>query len=326
MGLTARLRAAAVRRPHVLIAAVPGHRDVRAAAERLLVDRGWPRAASPADADVLLVCGTLGPGMSAAIEVTWGGLPGPRARACATTAEGVAGALGVAQRQLADLSRQGEDARDRPAPPLGAADAADAPGTGSETDSTDMDMGLPGGLAMADRDDDRDGLRLDVLHLVLGPVLPGWPAGLRLTTVLQGDVLAGAEVELLDASAEPAMSGQWEAWDDLSRLLAAAGWQDGALCAQRARDGLLPAADAVRLVRRSRTLRWSLRGLPGPGSSDLLAYLGRRLDRAEGDAAPEPAVGPSELCAAVTGLDVGSAVMVVAAFGPHLRMPVTAGA
>ena len=38
---------------------------------------------------------------------------------------------------------------------------------------------------MADRGDDRDGLRLDQLHLPLGPVLPDWPAGLVLRVITQ---------------------------------------------------------------------------------------------------------------------------------------------
>src|SRR5260370_29378823 len=42
---------------------------------------------------------------------------------------------------------------------------------------------------------DRDGLRLDQLHVPLGPVLPDWPAGLVVHLTLQGDVVQHAEVQ-----------------------------------------------------------------------------------------------------------------------------------
>jgi hypothetical protein len=60
-------------------------------------------------------------------------------------------------------------------------------------------MELPGGLPMADLGDDRDRLRLDRLHVPLGPVLPDWPPGLVVRTVLQGDVIQEASADVLDA-------------------------------------------------------------------------------------------------------------------------------
>ena len=51
------------------------------------------------------------------------------------------------------------------------------------------------GLPMADRGEDRDGLKLDQLHVPLGPVLPDWPAGLVVRVTLQGDVVQHAEAD-----------------------------------------------------------------------------------------------------------------------------------
>ncbi len=362
MGLTARLRAAAVRRPHVLVVAVPGARPVRAAAQTALVRLGWPTASSPADADILLVCGAAGPGVRVAVDTAWDAMPGPRAWASAVSAADLPRVLDAARDQLADLPQQAADARERRPPALGAddvpardeagkdpgedrspgqdphagmavrpaaADDAADPDSSSTMDAMpdmdmDMDMDLPGGLAMADREDDRDGLRLDVLHVVLGPVLPGWPAGLRLTTVLQGDVVTCAEAELLDACPEQPVEREWQALDDLAALLAAAGWQDGATRAWRARDGGVPVEVLVRWVRSARLLRWSLRGLPGPGEGDLVDHLGRLLDRCAGALELEEPADLAALAEAVTGLDLGSAALVVCAFGPHLRVPVAA--
>ncbi|MCQ0019794.1 hypothetical protein [Actinomadura madurae] len=70
--------------------------------------------------------------------------------------------------------------RDMPEPRV-LASPSDLEGVaGGSREALDLDAG------MADRADDRDGLRLDVLHVPLGPVLPFWPAGLRVDLVLQG--------------------------------------------------------------------------------------------------------------------------------------------
>jgi hypothetical protein len=73
----------------------------------------------------------------------------------------------------------------------------------------EMDMGgmVVRGTAMARRGMDRDGLRLDQLHLPLGPVLPDWPAGLLLRLTLQGDVIQEAEAEAL-------AGGDGSFWDE----------------------------------------------------------------------------------------------------------------
>jgi hypothetical protein len=176
-------------------------------------------------------------------------------------------------------------------------------------------MGDPGGLKMAGRGPDRDGLTLDRLHLPLGPVLPDWPAGLIVRTVVQGDVVQEAQVEIARGSGEERF---WdEPWlaaledrhvtrgealrrkaashlDSLGRLLAVAGWGSAATQARRLRDRLLwgQPSDALlgdfirfaRRVRRSRVLRWMLRDLgvidPSPElPRQVRGDVGARLER-----------------------------------------------
>lgn len=66
---------------------------------------------------------------------------------------------------------------------------------GHEMGGHEHHLGAVAGLPMAGRTPDRDGLKLDVLHVPLGPVLPYWPAGLRLSLVVQGDVVQEVTVE-----------------------------------------------------------------------------------------------------------------------------------
>ncbi|MBF6136926.1 hypothetical protein IU501_28510 [Nocardia otitidiscaviarum] len=167
-------------------------------------------------------------------------------------------------------------------------------------------MEMPGGLAMAERAADRDGLTLDEVTVSLGPVLLWWPAGLVVTARVQGGIVSSAEVSTL-AAPEGAESFWLEPWvgrveagdggrmrrryavarrvDSVATLLTVAGWEDAAVAGRLLRDRVLAAgpADAVealghrwiRRVRRSRTLRWSLRGVgtiaDGPGAPPGLA-------------------------------------------------------
>jgi hypothetical protein len=154
-------------------------------------------------------------------------------------------------------------------------------------------MGLPAGLPMARRGADRDGLKLDRLHVPLGPFLPDWPAGLVVRVTIQGDVVQQAEVTALGA-AQGGGSFWAEPWlraavgkpvttgaaarrraaahlDSLGRLLAVAGWGGAAVSARRLRDATLSGMPASRLrpgvsrfarrVTRSRVLAWSTRGI-----------------------------------------------------------------
>ncbi|GCB43842.1 hypothetical protein [Streptomyces sp. NL15-2K] len=158
---------------------------------------------------------------------------------------------------------------------------------------------------MAERADDRDGLRLDRLHVPLGPALVDWPAGLVLRLALQGDVVQQVGVEsALPASPHPPF---WdEPWlravagervprgdaarrlcaahlDSLGRFFAVAGWAAMAARARRVRDSALAGADAaelsalvrplIRRAERSRALRWMTAGL-GPLSAEHARHLG----------------------------------------------------
>jgi len=72
----------------------------------------------------------------------------------------------------------------------------------------------PGGLAMAKRAEDRDGLKLDVLHVPLGPILYAWPAGLYLETTMQGDVIQDAKLKKISNQSN-GKSWYNEPWDQV---------------------------------------------------------------------------------------------------------------
>ncbi len=340
--------------PRAFVFTVPGSTAIRLTVERALRERGWAEALSPADADILVVCGDGQVAMKAMTDRVWDQIPSPRSRIRILTPEAVPAQLDEAKSALLDLdamridatTREQEQAvavesasgamnmsaaahdhaamggspgghdhgadHDRAAMTMpvgdhdhGAMDMSDAgqeqapmdmPEGGQDHAATDMsggdhdqgsdhdDMGMVGGLAMARRGDDRDGLKLDQLHVALGPVLPDWPAGLVLRLVLQGDIAQSAELEVMgengggsfwisadDDATDEARFGAAAAADSLQRLLAVAGWRSAALTGRWLRDELLssePDAPShprfvrwIRRVRRSRALRWSTNGL-----------------------------------------------------------------
>jgi hypothetical protein len=164
-----------------------------------------------------------------------------------------------------------------------------------------MDEGPVRGLPLAHEGDDRDGLRLDRLHVPLGPVLPDWPAGLVVRLTLQGDVVQNAEPEVLGegsgsfwdepwrraaagervATAEAARHRAAAHLDSLGRFLSVAGWGAAATAARRLRDDILAGVppgrlrpDARRFARRvgrSRTLAWLTSGLGVLTAADAAA-------------------------------------------------------
>ncbi|MHA0288079.1 hypothetical protein ACXYX3_16710 [Mycobacterium sp. C3-094] len=328
----------AIRRTHVLAVEIPGHWSTRVAVQRRVRGRGWTTATSAADADVLAVCGTPGPGFATVIDRVWDQLPGPRVRIDIADAGSVDDALDRAAAGLLDDAAQVADARNRPSRP----------------DTGDGDM-APSGIPLAEGADDRDGLEMDVLHLPLGPVLPHWPAGVVLRCVLSGDVVTDVDVDVLDGEnhCRADTLGAARQCDHLLDLFALAGWRRGAVTARRCRDLLLDdphdrrAAGLLdrlqRDVRRSRLLRWSLRGL-APLSADhvagarLPAFLaGDAWDRlltrlrvtAEmttnaSDADPlvvDPTVAADALPGIVTGLDVAAVRLVIAGLGVDADSP-----
>jgi hypothetical protein len=342
-GLLVRTGAA---RPHVLVAAMPGGTAVRLAAEEQLRRRGWPAALSPADADVLLVAGAPAADIAASVQATWAAVPAPRVRSIVTSPGEVAAALDAAHAELARGAPRWLPAGDAAVLPAGDAGAAPGPGgnhgargMAGHHDMGDMDMGMPAGLPMAERGEDRDGLKLDRLHVQLGPVLPDWPAGLIVRLVLQGDVVQHAEAGAVGltggaasfwtepwqraAAGEPVTSGEAARrraaahLDSLARFLRLAGWDDAEAAARLLRDDALggrPASSlglavrrfAVR-VARSRVLAWSTRGAGTlrPGEAAAAGVTGPAW-RAGGDITARYRCWCRELTGLTAAFDDGS--------------------
>jgi hypothetical protein len=380
--LTGALLRAGAARPHVLTVTMPGGTAVRLAVEEQLRRRGWPAAMTPAGADILVIAGGLVSAMAEAAEETWAAMPAPRARVAASGPGEVPAALEAARARLGDRDRQqalaatgtgrrllrqagqepgtgghqGHGAGDEGHGGMGGGDHGQAAG-GMQMAGMDLGMGgvaLPGRLAMAGRGDDRDGLRLDRLHLPLGPVLPDWPAGLVLRLTLQGDVVQEADPEVLGGGGgsfwdEPwrraaagervtaggaARRGAAAYLDSLGRFLAVAGWDAAAVTAGRVRDGLLVGVasgrlrrDACRLARRvarSRVLAWLTGGLGVLTAAEAAAagVAGPAL-RAGGDVTARYRRWCTDLEAAMAALDDASLLDPAVVEPP--RGPVTEG-
>ncbi len=322
MGLRDAMARSAARHAHVLVVETPGWDGTRMAAERAVLDRGWRLARSPADADVLVVCGSPGPTLNEAVDLVWHQMPGPRVRVDIRDRSDVSPALVDAQARLLDEDRHRRDAHDRPeAPDLldgrrtgdgaghrGSEDpgAGEAPQRSEDHRNDDHveghadhdahaghgDMGMsPGGIRLAEGAEDRDGLEMDLLEVRLGPVLPHWPAGLVLHCSLQGDIVTDARAEVVSAADQGGdrVGPRARALDQVVSMLTIAGWDDAAEQARRVRDsspvsrvGRAGLARLRRRVRRSWPLRWSMRGL-GPLTADDVRLLGLPADVA-GDA------------------------------------------
>lgn len=327
MELNAAFLRVAASRPGVLLAVRPGATRARLAVEGELRRRGWPIVLAPAQADLLVLVGDPGSGPGGWADAVWRGMPAPRARVVVRSAAETAAVLDRGRAAL--LS---PDAR-VPAPSQGpAGEAADHdpheghdpyeghdPHAGHDMGGHDMaghdhhmhHGGDVDGVPMASQGEDRDGLKLDRLHVPLGPVLADWPAGLILRLALQGDVVQEATVET-DAGAHrghgsvephPYWSEPWlraaagervergEAarrlcaahLDSLGRFFAVAGWGDLAVRARRACRQAVDGAPAdeitaavrplIRRAGRSRTLRWLMAGI-GPLSGEQARAAG----------------------------------------------------
>ena len=297
MGVTRLLARLAVRSARVLVVEAPGQWLTRVELEQQMLRRGWGTAWTPADADVLAVCGAPGPELADLTERLWDQMPGPRARADIPSPSAVDGALDAAASLLLDTSYHRADARERAQKPqvtedhegMDHEDMDHEDMDHGDMDHGDMDM-APEGIALAEGGEDRDGLEMDVLHLPLGPVLPFWPAGLVLLCSLQGDVVVDAEGSVVDGPGELPSGGKPEAppasamaarCDGVVALLALTGAGRATTCARSARDALLrddrrAAREAIetlhRTVRTSWLLRWSLRGVLTLDQSDLARH------------------------------------------------------
>ena len=403
MGLSDAIARSASRHAHALVVEVPGSWRTRVAAERNVAARGWRLAISPADADVLVVCGEPGPGLAEAIEGIWHQMPGPRVRVHVHAGDEVGARLDEAHTGLLDTDRHRRDAQQRPtASELLAEQAgsrAESHGGHGDTDHGSagghegmdheghdshegmehgshegmehgshegmdhgghegMDHGghemSPGGIPLAEGGEDRDGLEMDVLQVRLGPVLRDWPAGLVLHCSLQGDVIVEAQAELVDGRArqDDDVVGPARGIDNIASLLALAGWDDAAAEARRIRDTALESGEGAagselerlrRRVRRSWTLRWSLRGvrrlsdkeaharrLPADAVGDTYDRLMGMLDRAVAGVAATAAgdtgtrandagrtLSTDHLAHLVMGLDLATARLVLASLDIH---------
>lgn len=184
---------------------------------------------------------------------------------------------------------------------------------------------------MAGRADDRDGLKLDVLHVPLGPVLSYWPAGLRVDLTLQGDVVQAAEATAVDGGGGTFWTRERQAasrLDSLSRLLHVAGWEAaGERAAELRDDALHGAADDVlarrfapfaRMVGRSRALAWMTRGFVKDRLDGWLRDIGAALEgrpvRPRGTWEETAAVLPVLL----EGAELARARLIVASLDPDL--------
>ncbi|PAZ09625.1 hypothetical protein CLM62_44855 [Streptomyces sp. SA15] len=344
MDLRGILRRTAMQRPAVLAIALPGATEVRMAVEAGVRRQGWPMAGAPAAADLLVVCGFPEPGDAEWLDGIERSMPEPALRILVQETEQVAHALDIARRDLADraVSPGEADAGDQQEVVRGETGGhrIDHEAHSGHMDHMGHDMHAMGevaGLPMAERGDDRDELRLDQLHVPIGPGLTDWPAGLILRLTLQGDVVQGVDVDHLPVPSGPRLPFWDEPWlwaaqgeeitrgsaarrrcashlDSAGRLLAVVGWDDAAARCRRLRDELLSGASrekisadlrgALRRVERSRTLRWSIAGLGELSSSRARAagVTGPAL-AADGDAYDRLRMWLGEIGRGVEGLD-----------------------
>jgi hypothetical protein len=304
-----------------LVATTVGGTGVRLAVEQEMRRRGWRPALNPAEANLLIVTGPDDPAMTPFVDAVWKQIPVPRARVSLETPAEVPAALSEAERRMRSRDEQHQH---------------------GEHHGHDMgDMEMPGGIPMADRADDRDGLKLDRLTVPLGPVLPAWPPGLLVRTTLQGDVIQEATAEAVMTTTH----GPAPFWDSVTsdriaarrldscaRLLTIAGWEYAAVTAARLRDDLLSGADVdarfarwARQIRRSRILRWSLTGIGAHAGSDALDRLTHWIDQAmdagtsDSTATEDPAEILDTLPSLLAGTEFATARLVVASLDPDLE-------
>lgn len=203
MGLTARIAELAAAEP-VPVFAIAGS-GMRAAVQDLRLDPGIRIVDTPRAAAVLLIAGPTEARYTEALARIHDAVPHPRATVVWRTVEPFVGSRGEAS-----IVVDGDDPvpalqaallamlmGDRPseASILPDADAADWRGVGPYGQGgSGMTGGTPYGRPMAELGPDRDGLRLDILPVTLGPFFPRLPVGLELDLRLAGDVVTGVEV------------------------------------------------------------------------------------------------------------------------------------
>ncbi len=175
-------------------------------AERLRCDPRLEIVDSPRHATVLLVAGALPPELHEPAALVHDALPHPRSTIrwgaaadgwgqalapSATSTDGdITAAVAAAHRGLLDGTHPSER------PLLATTKREPWRGVGPYGHGgTGMTGGVPYGRPLPDRADDlRDGLKLDVLPVAVGPFFPAFPVGLTLDVVLQGDLVQEVQV------------------------------------------------------------------------------------------------------------------------------------
>lgn len=175
-------------------------------AERLRCDRRLRVVDSPRHATVLLVAGSLPPELQEPAALVHDALPHPRATVRwgdATDGWGAALDLSV----TAALGDPVEAVIATHRSLIGGSLPSEPPLQSSSTREPWRDVGpyghggagmtggVPYGRPLAERADDlRDGLKLDVLPVTVGPFFPVFPVGLTLDVTLQGDLVQDLQV------------------------------------------------------------------------------------------------------------------------------------
>ena len=314
MGLRQLLVRAATSRPRALVVEMPGGARVRMAAERELTRRDWPTGTAPGSADVLLLAGGVPDELAGAVDLLWDQLPGPRARACPTSPDDVVAELDRAQASLRDDPQQRLDARERDREPAGSWVEDDM--DHGDMDHGDMDHGdmemAPGGIPLAEGDDDRDGLEMDVLVHPLGPLLDHWPGGLELHTRLHGDVVAHVEVQRPASPTHvPAAVAAWDAVAGVLSLVGDDVWAARARAVRDQRPG--PELDGGGRRVRAHLARLARHHVLPHSVTDV---LGRLLDERM-DVSTHRLDDPA-LASLLEGHDLGDVRLLVAAHAPLL--------
>lgn len=287
MELIARLRGWALGAPHVFLVEARDGAVGRLGAERALGARRWPLAETPADADILLVCGDVTDATAPSVTRLSRAMAEPAASAVLGSAGPVSFDIAEAEEAERALDAAAALLRERACHPPRRAwpqpeeeededaahhedegDGHEHHQNGGEHEHHHNHHGDPGGLPMAGRAEDRDGLKLDVLEIPFDFGLRGWPTLVRVVLHLQGDVVQKVRAEPADGHGRGSWwDGPWRAalageriaiaqaermragahLDSLARLLEVAGHGDAAIGARRLRNRCLGRDDASSL-------------------------------------------------------------------------------
>lgn len=281
MGVASLLRGLAqTARPRVFCVAGSGARDEARSLRSL---EGLQLTTSPRAANILLIAGSLDPGLVAPALVAHDALARPRATVWwplgstddirdafpgATTVDDPLPALTRIHKELMTGARETEPAL------LPDVEPASWRGVGPYGQGGKaMTAGVPYGRPMAERADDRDGLKLDYLPVRIGPLFEPFPPGLALDVNLQGDVIQEARLE---NHAAPPDKGRSIFHRALREQVAIRDLEIA-----RARSHLHWLSDAVSVAGpKSLAIRiLNLAGRIAPGDQDTIAELERSLRR-----------------------------------------------